>query len=533
MTTLGTRSDTGNDLFAALADAMGDDCGLRVVDAAGEVVAVFGEGGDGEGQVEIEEAFGAAGERLVARVPCERAGNARAIVATAARTASELARLETEMESMYAGSLQLLEEVAMTAEMLARLPSCVSDHEIVRLALETMIVGASIERAVWIAIDHGHSRCKVEVELFAEESGAIRECTTSSGYSFEPAGTIVERAVNAGSGGVIEDADPAGRTELPESRARREVLAMPVRFGEGADGPPIAVILAIDKRASSYAHASRLGSQEAKMVANVGLMVGAAIGNRRAAEVSQEVAFARVIQQQVLPSGAASVSGFELVGRCATCGAVGGDYFDFVPMANGRTFALVADVSGHNLASGMVMVGARAALRVIAGRTTRPEQVFDALAAAIHDDLARTERFITAAGFAVTPGDPTVEFVGAGHPDALLLRAADGRVERLASTNVMLGFMSAGTHGVERARLEPDDLVVLYTDGIVEATDAAGDFFGEDRLIAVLARQRGASASVVLDAVFAAVDRFRGDGVLAGDDLTVVVLRRRRTGEAM
>ncbi|MCC6783046.1 MAG: serine/threonine-protein phosphatase [Planctomycetes bacterium] len=523
----------GRELFAALAEALGDECLVQVVDADGGLVEDFDRGAQPAGDASLEAGLGASGLRLRARVPSARAASARGLVTAAARAAGEQLRLESEMESVYAGSLQLLEEVAMTAEMLARLPSCGSDHEVVRLALETLIVGASVERAAWITLDHVHRRCLVEVELCAsQDSSGVREYAPARGVVFEPEGTIVERAIRAGAAGLVEDRDPAAPPDRPESRARREVLALPVRFGEGADGPPIGVILAIDKRANSYATATRLGSQETKMVANVALMIGSAIGNRRAAEVGQEVAFARAIQQQVLPAGAASVAGFELVGRCATCGAVGGDYFDFVPMADGRTLALVADVSGHNLASGMVMVGARAALRVIAGTTPSPATVFDGLAAAIHDDLARTERFITAAALAVTPDERTVEFVGAGHPDALVLRAADGRVERLVSANCMLGFLRGVTHRAESLRLEAGDLVLLYTDGIVEAADASGELFGEGRLVEVLRAQRGASAAAVLDAVFGAIGRFCGDGVRPADDLTVLVLRSRREGES-
>lgn len=524
---------TGRELFTALVDALGEGCVVQLVDPAGEIVEQFGHAVPGAASTALEARLGESGARLVARVPSARAASARGLVTAAANSAGEQLRLESEMESVYAGSLQLLEEVAMTAEMLARLPSCGSDHEVVRLALETLIVGASVERAAWITLDHVHQCCMVEVELCAAQDAlGVREYAPARGVVFEPAGTIVERAIRAGAAGLVEDRDPDAPPDRPESRARREVLALPVRFGEGADGPPIGVILAIDKRASSYAPATRLGSQETKMVANVALMIGSAIGNRRAAEVGQEVAFARAIQQQVLPAGAASVAGFELVGRCATCGAVGGDYFDFVPMANGRTLALVADVSGHNLASGMVMVGARAALRVIAGTTAAPATVFDGLAAAIHDDLARTERFITAAALAVTPNERTVEFVGAGHPDALVLRAADGRIERLASANCMLGFLPGVTHRAELVRLEEGDLVLLYTDGIVEAADASGELFGEARLVEVLRAQRGSSASAVLDAVFGAIDRFCGDGVHPADDLTVLVLRGRREGES-
>ncbi len=519
--------DAGDAVFAALPEALGAGCQVRLVDARGVTLAQFGPPLAIDGQIECEAPIGVDGRRVVARVARERAPGLRALIVAAARAATERLRLESEMESVYAGSLQLLEEVAMTAEVLSRLSSCDSDRKVVRLGLESLLVGASVERAAWITFDHVSGRCTVELELWTSPTGGRPfEHEAGRGVIFDPVGTIVGRALRARFAGVIEPAASAPDLDLPEARARREVLALPVRFGDSADAETFGVLLAMDKRASSYAPASRLGSQENKMVANVAAMIGAAFGNRRAAEVGQELAFARAIQQQVLPAGAAHVPGFELIGRCETSGAVGGDYFDFVPMAGGRTLALVADVSGHNLASGMVMVGARAALRVVAARTRQPAEVLDGLAIAIHDDLARTERFITAVGLAIDPFGTGCEFVGAGHPDALPLRAADGRVERLSSLNAMLGFMRDGRHESRRIELDVGDVVVLYTDGVTEARSASEEAFDDQRLIEVLQAQRGKGARPVLDAVFAAVDAFRGDGARPADDLTVVVLRR-------
>src|SRR6185503_19974826 len=111
---------------------------------------------------------------------------------------------------------------------------------------------------------------------------------------------------------------------------------------------------------------------------------------------------------------------------CRTCGAVGGDYYDFVPMAGGGSLAVLADVSGHTLASGLLMVCARTALRVLAARHDRVVAVFDELTTALHDDLARTERFISAIGVALLPGERRLQVVNAGHCPALVHRARTG-----------------------------------------------------------------------------------------------------------
>ena len=519
-------------LLAALPAALGGDCEVRLVDAAGVVTVQLGVVRPLGGCVELNAAVGDAGARLVVRVACERARSARVVVDAVATALGERMRIEREMDSVFSGSLQLLEEVSMTASMLTQLPSCVDDREIVHLGLESLVVGASVERALWLGVDPDTGLCSIQLEVaFDPRDGALRRIVEAARTPFDPGSTIVARALRANAEGILESV-AADRANVPPGvTVQNEVLAVPARFGDADESAVLGVLLVVDKRANSYASASRLGSQECKMSGTVALMIASALGNRRAAIAGQELAFARTIQQQVLPDRAASVPGFTLVGRCETSGAVGGDYFDFVPMADDRTLALVADVSGHNLASGMLMVGARAALRVISGTSSDPSTVLDVLARAIHDDLSRTERFITVAAIAITPHSAGIEFVGAGHPDALVLRAADGKLERLESTGPMLGFLPDQHFPAHTLRMEPGDLVLLYTDGVIEATDADGEEFGEARLIELLGARRGADAESVLDAVFAEVAEFRSTSGSPGDDITVVVLRREAESE--
>ena len=137
---------------------------------------------------------------------------------------------------------------------------------------------------------------------------------------------------------------------------------------------------------------------------------------------------AQAIQGQILPRGPATVPGFDLAGDYRTGGEVGGDYFDFLPLADGRTMAVIADVSGHDLASGMIMVSARATLRTLATRCSDPAVLFEMLAAGMHQDLWRTERFLTAAAAVLEPGGKRVEIVMAGDNELLLYRAATGKL---------------------------------------------------------------------------------------------------------
>jgi sigma-B regulation protein RsbU (phosphoserine phosphatase) len=139
-------------------------------------------------------------------------------------------------------------------------------------------------------------------------------------------------------------------------------------------------------------------------------------------------------------------------------------------------------------------------------------------------DLTHTERFITAAAAILRPGDREVDLVNAGHNDLMLLRAAEGRVQRISSRGTILGFLPRPTYAVQTVAMQPGDLLFLYTDGVTETLDGHGDMFGEDRLAGVLERNAGASAREMVAAVLAAVSRFRGVQV-RGDDVTCVAIR--------
>jgi sigma-B regulation protein RsbU (phosphoserine phosphatase) len=186
---------------------------------------------------------------------------------------------------------------------------------------------------------------------------------------------------------------------------------------------------------------------------------------------------------------------------------------------------VIADVSGHNLASGMIMVSARAMLRTLASVHQSPKQVFDDLAVRMFDDLTRTERFLTAAAVALRDDDGAVDYVCAGHNDMLVYRKATDRIENVASESTILGFLRSPEYGVRRLQLAPGDCLLLYTDGITEAMDETGTMFGDERLAAVFAQLApNRSAQRVIDGVVDALETFRR-GLVGNDDVTAVVIR--------
>lgn len=465
------------------------------------------------------------GGHVVATFPPE--SPAAPLIAALLAGLSQREQLELDMESMNTSSLQLLEQVAMLGETLPRLSAGETDAEIAAMGLKACVVAAGVERAVYLTRHAETGLCEALVHIVVDEAGQAN-VTAYPADDFVQADRGLCARVLAADESMIQETVPAparlGEPGSPEYLAARELIGVPVSYGHGPKRVVLGVLLVMDKRRTAYSTQEQLGSQEGQVATSFAAMLGAVLGARKTAELGKELHMAQVIQGQILPERPAQVRGFDLAGDYQTCGEVGGDYFDYVQLADGRTMVVVADVSGHNLASGMMMVSARATMRTLAGVRGDPARLFSELAATMYRDLTRTERFLTAAAVVLQPGCHDVEVVSAGHNDLMVYRQATGEVERLASESTILGFLPAPDYESRLVHLRPGDFLFLYTDGITEACDPAGEMFGEERLAAVLQQAAAGTARQIVAMVLASLHRHRGKTSRA-DDVTAVVVR--------
>lgn len=437
-------------------------------------------------------------------------------------------RLESDMDSMNSSSLKLLEQVAMLTETLPRLSAGSDDADIASLGVRACQVAAGVQQVIYLGYQETKGVCEVLVHHAADDAaiGGI------AGHELEAVQTATEGLladVLAVVDGVVlrsvPDGGRLGQPGSPEHLARRQILGVPVTYGAGDKRVLLGALLLLDKRATSYSAENQLGSEEGQVAESFAAMLGAVLGARKTAALGKELSMAQAIQRQILPERAVVIDGFDVAADYEACGAVGGDYFDYVELADGRTLVVVADVSGHNLASGMMMVSARATLRTLASVRSEPEKVFEDLAATMYGDLMRTERFLTAAAVALRAGDRSVEYVSAGHNDLLVYRASTDRVDAIASESTILGFVPRPGYTSRRVALHPGDCLLLFTDGITEAMDAQGEMFGDERLAALLAQVApGRTARGIVDAIMHELHAFRGTQV-GSDDVTAVVIR--------
>ena len=224
-----------------------------------------------------------------------------------------------------------------------------------------------------------------------------------------------------------------------------------------------------------------------------------------------------------LPAEAPKLTGADLAGYNAACRTVGGDYYDFFPYSDGRVALTLGDVSGKGMPASLMMTALHARVQVLA---EDPGNLGSFMARLNKTTCARcpSNRFITFffSVFNVRTGE--LAFANAGHNPPILVRA-NGDAEMIEGGGPVLGILPIAPYAEMHTRLENGDMVVLYSDGVTEATNPAYDEFGEERFIEVLKQNRTKPAAAIVDAVTKALGEFAA-GAPQADDITLVVAKR-------
>jgi sigma-B regulation protein RsbU (phosphoserine phosphatase) len=230
---------------------------------------------------------------------------------------------------------------------------------------------------------------------------------------------------------------------------------------------------------------------------------------------------AAVIQSHLHPEQFPDLEGFRLAVRSSSSRQVAGDTYD-VLIRDNALIATVTDVSGKGVGAGMIAAGVHAGVRLMA----RGSRDLSEVAGRINSYLAGAtadNRFATFAMVSVDP-DGEVRAVNAGHIP-VLIRRTDGTIEEITSSGLPLGILEMANYEETVSRLEPGDLVVLFTDGITEAEDHEEEEFGVERVADVTAKLSEPSADKLCDAILEALEAHTGGGALH-DDATLLVVER-------
>lgn len=241
----------------------------------------------------------------------------------------------------------------------------------------------------------------------------------------------------------------------------------------------------------------------------------------------KELEVAGKIQAALLPGAPPEVDDHKVAALSVPAKVVGGDFYDFVSLPDGRTAFLVADVAGKGVGAGLVMTSVRSAARSVFRYTTSPRDALIALNEQVLADFNR-KTFVTMLILVLEPDGRHLRIANAGHPAVIWYRAGENRVESVSTRGAAVGVLPAGHFDeiIEEAviTLSSGDLVVAYSDGVSEAHDREENLYGEQRVVDFTIDNAALQPREFLEKLQQELDRF-SDGFGQFDDITALALR--------
>ena len=245
-------------------------------------------------------------------------------------------------------------------------------------------------------------------------------------------------------------------------------------------------------------------------------------------QIASELRVAREIQMGFLPPDVAAATegtGLEAHAILHPAQEVGGDLYEALRMPDGNLVAFIGDACGKGIPAALFMAVSMTLVRAMAPDSRGPEEILRRVSDALASHNPHT-MFVTllCAFYDVRTG--RLDYASAGHPPAVLIREGSAQFLPL-KPGMVAGIMAGLSAPSQSVQLLPGDLVVFYTDGVTEAFDAAGNLYGESRLLAELTRQSGQSAAATADALLRSVRAHAGD-YPQSDDIAVLALKRNQ-----
>ena len=274
-------------------------------------------------------------------------------------------------------------------------------------------------------------------------------------------------------------------------------------------------------------------SEDKRLLDSVASQAGIAIENFGLAEkmaermevdrrVARDMEIAREVQSRLFPQFLPPLKTLQYTGTCIQARVVGGDYYDFLDLGTGRVGVVLADIAGKGIAAALLMANLQANLRsrfMVA--LEDPHQLLQSVNRLFVENTPE-DSYATLFYADYDDANHCLRYANCGHNPPLLLRA-NGDIERLGATATVLGLFSDWTCDVNKVCMNPGDVLVIYTDGVTEAPDQAGEEFGEARLVEIVRAHHQQPVKEILSVILNEVQQF--SGVCQADDLTLVIAR--------
>lgn len=407
---------------------------------------------------------------------------------------SRLVRQESEIASLCAEVLERYEEATFVYRLTEQIGSVRGERAIAGLVVrEAMSVLGAVAGELWLT------------------SGTTLVCAAS--HPDSPASTPAR---------AVQDAVATGRPsarEASSTAAASAVVALPECQGSALGA------LVLNGRPEGRGYMTG----EIKLMTAIAALAAAFIRNERLAETIRDAEariregeIAREIHRGLLPRHDPLFAGLDVSGGFRAAEGVGGDYYGYVAMADGSLGIAIADVAGHGVGAALYMAIAKGALQSEARDTLSAGDVLGRVNEVLESDFSATDMFATVVFARFLPDGRRIVWSNAGHNPPLILRR-NGDVEKLKACGPALGILAGARWRDVDQRFAPGDVLLLYTDGLIEARDAARRPFGMDRLIEA-ARCPARRAAEIRENVLNALSLYAGTTPFC-DDVTLVVAR--------
>ena len=399
--------------------------------------------------------------------------------------------------------------------------------QVLELVLDSAIEVAGAERGfLMLVADSG------ELEF---KAGRRKDAQSLSVADFQTRRKVPEEVFETGETRVVEDlfdANVAVDHEATVSLGIRNVLCAPlttVRYVDSdeatADDRRIGVLYLDSRERKSFrstairAALETLANEAASAIENARLYRE----SQEKARLEQDLQTAHEFQQALLPRAAPNLGFFDAAASMLPCRMIGGDFYEYITLSNGALGFTLGDVAGKGAPAGLLGARIQEIFAAQAPKVVEPA----ATMAQINTTLlgrALESRFVTMF-YGVLSADGALRYCNAGHNPPVLVTAKG--VRRLHTGGLIVGLFDDAEFEAETVQLEPGDLLVVFSDGISEATNQSELEFGDDRIIKAIQSENDASTpQAVLDRLFAHLQAFTVDA-LQGDDMTALILRYR------
>lgn len=313
---------------------------------------------------------------------------------------------------------------------------------------------------------------------------------------------------------------------LTNEQAAARIMLAPLTLGTRKMG-----VIAVAQTASHPAFTGHQFDVFRSVAEQSAFALAAVLVQQEAADkrrIEDELRSASEVQRILLPESPPQCGAYRIATACQPAKVMSGDYYDFIPLDQDHTGVVIADVSGKGIPASLVMATCRALLRGLAGTELSPSTILGRVNRMIFDDI-REDMFISLACCILDSRSSTITLSRAGHDAPLLFSSASGTTAPIKPPGLAIGIDAGKVF--ERVTkdhtfsMAAGDCLLLYTDGVNEATNAAGDEFGLLRMQEVFAAAAPGGAQAAVDALKAEVAKFV-DGHPQSDDITIIVIER-------